>query len=212
MATGRRTRSLWYLAPLALVALLIVAIVLILQPPIPREYGAVRAFGLLGYLGIAFGVASSLYMVEMARFFGRPFVRLHHIITYTSLALITLHPLTYAAAFDGLKVFVPTLGSWSLFWTNAGRPALYLLALAALAAILRGRLGRWWRNVHWLNYAAFLMGTVHALRSGTDTRYLAMRILAVSLSVFVAGAFVAKRLPTRRRGQARPRTGQPAGR
>jgi len=54
------------------------------------------------------------------------------------------------------------------------------------------------------------MGTVHALRSGTDTRYLAMRILAVSLSVFVAGAFVAKRLP-RRRGPARARTGQPGG-
>lgn len=203
MATRRRTRSLWYLAPLAVVGLVLVLILFNMQPPVPWEYGAVRAFGLLGYLGIAFGVASSQYMVELARFFGRPFVRLHHFITYTSLALIALHPIFFAAAFEGPSAFVPDLSSWDAFWRNAGRPALYLLAVGALAAILRGTLGRNWRIVHWLMYLAFLMGTVHALLVGTDTRYLAMRILVVALAVFVAGVFVAKRLPRRRRASGR---------
>jgi DMSO/TMAO reductase YedYZ heme-binding membrane subunit len=74
-----------------------------------------------------------------------------------------------------------------------------LIVVASLAAVLRRTIGRNWRVVHYLNYAAFWLATIHALMIGTDFRYLGVRILSIAMTLTVIAIFVQKRLWTRRR-------------
>ena len=71
----------------------------------------------------------------------------------------------------------------------AGCPALVLVALAIIAALLMRRMPRYWRWGHWLIYPAMLMAAVHGLRIGQDLRspWLAASLgilLALALAVF----------------------------
>lgn len=200
-----RRRSLWWLAPVPLVLLGVVGLLLALAPPGTPLYGAVRAMGLLGYGGVFVSALSSLYVAELARFFGRPFLRLHHTLALSSLGCLTLHPLFYALYLGDLRALVPDLSSWRMFWTFAGRPALVLLAIAALAGFRRAALGRRWRLVHWLTYVAFWMATVHALLLGTDLTRVAARATALAMALAILAAFVAKRRKMRRVAARRPR-------
>ncbi len=198
MSRTRRSRSLWYLAIPAGALGVGVVVLLALRPALPWGYGVLRAAALLGYGGVFVAVLSSAYMSDLVRFFGRSFTAVHHVITLAALALLTAHPLTYALLTRDAGVFVPEVGSWSAFWTHAGRPAWYLLILAAVVAFRRASVGKRWRVVHWLTYLAFGMATVHALRLGTDTSYLATRVLALAMLAAVGAAFVLKRVRTRR--------------
>jgi sulfoxide reductase heme-binding subunit YedZ len=158
-----------------------------------------RTSALLGYLSIFLAAVSSAYMRQLVRFFGQPFVKTHHALSVTGLVLIVVHPVTVASNLGSLAVFVPVVDSWISFLQWGGRVAWYLFGIASLAALLRTSLRQQWRAIHWLNYLAFLLVTVHAILLGTDVQSLAMQVLAIILALLMVAIFVQKQLERRQR-------------
>jgi predicted ferric reductase len=153
---------------------------------------------MLGYLCVFLATISSIYVRELVRLLGRPFIRAHHIASVTGLLLLLVHPLAAAWELRSMAVFIPVTDSWSGFLRWGGRPALYLMLIGALAAVLRKPLGRNWRLVHWLNYLVLLLATVHAVLLGSDFRSLAGRAVIALIALTGVGVFVRRRIPARR--------------
>lgn len=162
----------------------------------------VRAAALLGYQAVFLAIVSSAYVRQLVRAFGRPFIKVHHIVSVTGLVLVTLHPVAVAVRASSLGVFVPRFESLRLFLQFGGSLAWYLLVVAALTAALRKPIGRFWRTIHVLNYVAFLLGTVHGIMMGTDLQYGVPRVVAVCMGVAIVGVLVQRRL-ARRKQRAR---------
>lgn len=199
MAAKNTRKPLWILAVPGGVALALALWIVLPRPGgTPLSY-AVQVFALLGYFTVFLSILSSAFLRELTRRFGRPFVQVHHAVAITGLALISLHPLAYAWLSRSLDVFVPTFASWFEFWLYAGRPALWLILLAALAAALRKKLGARWRVIHVLNYLAFLFATVHATLIGSSMQNVLARIIAIAMLVIATGVLVYRRLPRKRK-------------
>ena len=86
-----------------------------------------------------------------------------------------------------------------IFWSLAGRPALYLAYIAVLASLFRTRIDRYWRYLHGLMYVVLTFAFVHGyLIGGNFTNpiiivlFLAMLILAYGTGV---NRFLKKRKP-----------------
>jgi len=98
-----------------------------------------------------------------------------------------------------LGVLLPRFDSWRVFLQLGGRPAWYLIAAAALAAALRRVIGQRWRAIHLLNYAAFLLGTVHAILIGTDFQQPVIKAVAIIMAIVVVATLIQKQLQRGRR-------------
>jgi sulfoxide reductase heme-binding subunit YedZ len=197
----RRRLSLWYLAPVG-----ILAVVLTIAAEVPKGAGrpidwAIRSAALLGYQLVFVSIISSAYVVQLARLFGRPFIKLHHIASLTGLVLITLHPMGVAYDAASARVFVPDVSSIRAFLELGGRPAWYLITIAALVALLRRPIGPVWRVVHPLSYVAFVLATVHANLIGTNLQAIVPRVLSILMALAATAVFVRRRVP--RRGPAK---------
>lgn len=197
--TRKQNRRLWYLALAGLVALLLVGGLVALQPYGTPLNWFIRGAASLGYLAVFASIVSSAYLQQLVRFFGRPFIKVHHILAITGLVLLLLHPVGVAIDSRDPRVFLPRFNSWSVFLQLGGRPAWYLIGVAALAAVLRKRLSDKWRAIHWLNYLAFWLATAHAILIGTNFQYTVVKAIAILLALAVVAIFVWKRLPKRRR-------------
>ncbi len=204
-----KARRTWVLA-VVLGAVVLIAVGLELQQ---RGGGvlnwAIRTLALLGYPLIFLAILSSAYLRQLVRYFGRPFIQVHHVLSVAGLALIALHPLAVAYESLDLGVFLPRFDSLYTFLLLGGRPALLLLALALLAALLRRPLGARWRWLHALNYIAFLLGTAHANLIGTNFQSPAPRIVSLAMALAVIAVFVRRRLPQRRPAAPPRRPGAP---
>jgi len=196
---AKRTRNTWVLVVAGAVALVVIGGLVALQPGMTFVAWLVRACALLGYVSIFAAALSSAFMRRLIRFFGRAFVKVHHTLSVTGLALIVIHPLAAAWRFGSLSVFLPRFGSWTLFLTWGGPVAWYLIGLASLAALLRTRFRDQWRPVHWLNYIAFFLITAHAIMLGSDMQPLVLRVLAVLMSLGLVAVFVIKLLERQKR-------------
>ena len=159
----------------------------------------IRSGALLGYLAVFFTSLSSLYMRELTRFFGRPFLKLHHAVAITGLVMLVLHAGGIALESSTLRTFLPRFDSLETFLRLGGRPAFWLIIIASLAALFRTSLGKKWQLIHWLNYLAFLLGTVHAQMIGFNFQSLGMKIASGVLALVLVWAFIRKR--TQKRGQ-----------
>jgi len=190
-----KSSRVWYLAVLGAGLLIIVVLVMLLGPGGGPLDLAIRAAAMLGISGVFLAALSSIYIRELTRFFGTPFVKLHHYGTVTSLILLTLHPLGVAMRSGTLAVFVPDFRSWFRFFLFGGSQAWFLLVIAALAALatVRRRLPRSWRTIHMLNYLAFGFGTVHAWLIGRDFQGLGGRVVLVAMAAIIVWAFIQKR-------------------
>jgi sulfoxide reductase heme-binding subunit YedZ len=196
-----------YLVLIAAVSLLVVAILVGLDPLQEQESWLawlVRGAALLGYWAVFLSILSSAYLRELIRFFGRPFVKVHHFASVAGLALIALHPVAVAVNSSSLAVFVPRFDSLIVFLTLGGRLALYLIGIAALAALLRANLKRYWRVLHYLNYIAFFLASIHASLIGTTfrgqgARAIILKVVAAVLSLVAVYVFARKQMGRRRR-------------
>jgi sulfoxide reductase heme-binding subunit YedZ len=193
MAQPNRSRKTWYLVLVGIVALILVSGLISLQPYGSPLNWLIRGTALMGYMAIFLSAVSSAYMRPVYRFFGRPFIKVHHILSVTGLVLVTLHPFGVAIAAASPGVFLPRFDSWVTFLELGGRPAWYLIAVASLAAALRRAIGRNWRGIHFLNYVAFLLATVHAIMIGTDLQYTIVKLVAVALALVIVVIFIQKR-------------------
>lgn len=193
MAQTKRARKTWYLVLVGIVILILVSGLISLQPYGSPLNWLIRGAALMGYLAIFLSIVSSAYVRQVYRVFGRPFIKVHHILSVTGLTLVTLHPLGAAINAASPSVFLPRFDSWAVFLELGGRPAWYLIAAASLAAVLRRAIGQNWRAIHFLNYAAFLLGTVHAIMIGTDFQHTIVKAVSVALALVVVVIFIQRR-------------------
>jgi hypothetical protein len=199
MARARRPRNSWVLVLVGVISIGLTAGLIALYPSGPVLQTVIRAGALLGYLGVFLAILSSAFLRELVHYFGRPFIKVHHIVARAGVSMLFLHAVAVAWNVGSLRAFLPDFGSWRGFLELGGRPALWLIGVAVVAGFLRTVIGRNWRVIHWLNYIAFWLATVHGLLIGTDFRYLPVRVLSIAMAVIVAGVFVWKRRPRRRR-------------
>ena len=193
-----KKRRIWLLAVGGLVAVALIVLLVVSHQSGSPLSRAIRSAALLGYLSVFLSILSSAFLRKLVRFFGRPFVKIHHIATVTGLVMITLHPLGVAAQGLGPQVLVPRTDSWRSFFSLGGIPAWYLIVVASLAALLRASVGQRWRIIHFLNYLAFLLATIHAFLIGTEFQYLWLRVAAAMMGAGVIAVFVLKRIPKRK--------------
>jgi sulfoxide reductase heme-binding subunit YedZ len=163
-----------------------------------------RGLALSGYSAVFLSILSSAYLRELVRFFGRSFVKVHHVASVTGLVLIGLHPVVVAINTSSAAVFIPRFDSLLVFLTLGGRLAWYLIGIASLAALLRVRLKNTWRSIHYLNYVAFLLASVHASLLGTTffgrgVQGIVLKAVLAVLALVVVYVFVRRRLARRSR-------------
>jgi len=189
----KRDRGTTYLLFISVAALILVVGLISLQPQATLLRLISRGTSLLGYCAIFLAIISAAYLQQVVRIFGRSFIQVHHVLSVAGLILITVHPLTLALESPSWRLFLPSFDSLTSFLRLGGRPAWYLLAIAALAAVWRRRMSRGWRVLHILNYVAFWLGTAHAMMIGTDFQFSAVRLAAIGMSLAVVAVFVQKR-------------------
>ena len=200
---SKRAKNTRYLVLGGIVLLALVAGIVATQPRPKPIYWLIRGAALLGYLTIFVSIVSSAYVVPLVRFFGRPFVKVHHVASITGLVAMMVHPLALAWTSRTLSVFVPNFSSLTLFLTLAGRVVWPLVGIATLAAWLRKPIGKNWRIIHYLNYLAFWLITAHAILIGANFQPLLMRVLAVVLAGVTVAVLIQKRMPPRKRARAK---------
>ncbi len=201
-----KAHRIWFLVPVGVAMLVLTISLMSLQPHPSLLSWLVRGTALLGYQAIFLAIVSSAYMKQMFRIFGRPFIKVHHVLSVAGLILITLHPIGAAVDAASVGVFLPRFDSLATFFRLGGRLAWYLLAAASLTAALRRGTGRTWRVIHFLNYVAFLLGTTHAIMIGTDFQSAPAKAVAIVLALVVVATFAQKQLAKRRRRGASAKT------
>jgi sulfoxide reductase heme-binding subunit YedZ len=183
----------YFILGAVLVLYSVLGIIFITGPAIGPLNQFIRLFGLWGFTSISIAAMMSPFLREISRYFGRPFIRIHHIFAYTGLGLITVHPILNAVQAKSFSVFIPVFSSWSGFWIYAGRMALILIYIALLAVLIRSKL-RPWRILHMTVYLVLIMGFVHGMLIGTDLDNTAVMVVFAILIALVFSSFVIKRI------------------
>ena len=167
--------------------------------------GGFVAYGLLT-LAVALGLALSMrwQAPHWPRLINS---ELHNFVTLLSLVFVVIHVLAVwldpFTAFGWSEVFIPFVSHYRALWMAFGIVALYLgLALAASVWLRRFIGYEWWRRLHVLTLAVYLLVTVHGLTTGSDTR-TAWAAAIYALSVLLIAALLWIRLLTPVGGQQR---------
>ena len=196
---SRKAKNTWVLFLSIVLALGVVAGVVSLDRIATPIDGIIRIGALLGYLMVFLAALSSNNMRELTRYFGRAFVKVHHVASVTALIALATHATSVAWRSGTLAAFLPEFSSVRLFFALGGRPAFWLIAITSLTALFRTGIGKSWKTIHWLNYVAFLLGTVHAWLIGPNFQHLGVRIVSGVMAAALIGVFVLKRLAESRR-------------
>lgn len=87
-------------------------------------------------------------------------------------------------------VLVIAFGIWPGF-RKLGPVTLYAFTATTVAILLRKYMKKWWRTVHRLNYAVFVVALVHAFQVGTDLKNGGfLTVLLYVYAALVAAGFV----------------------
>jgi sulfoxide reductase heme-binding subunit YedZ len=201
MPPSRKPQNTWVFYASGALALLVVAGILSLDVIVAPIDGVIRAGALLGYLAVFLAALSSNYMRELTRYFGRPFVKVHHVVSVTALVALAAHAIGVAWRAGTAATFLPQFSSAYLFFSLGGRPAFWIIAITALTALFRASIGAQWKTIHWLNYVAFLLGTIHAQLIGPNIAHPGVRIVSGAIAVVLVAVFVLKRLEELKRSR-----------
>jgi len=155
-----------------------------------------RITALVGIASLFIAILLSLLVRKSRQIFGVAYLKVHHFFSITGIVLITLHPVIMAIDFGTSRIFIPDFSSWNAFLVNAGRPALYLIYIATIAAIMRRNIVKHWRYIHSLLYVAFIFGAIHGILSGSDLRHPALYGLYLAMIITVMIIFLYKRVLT----------------
>jgi methionine sulfoxide reductase heme-binding subunit len=123
---------------------------------------------------------------------------LHRNLALMTLVFLALHIVTAVVdPFTNLgwaAALIPFSSSYRTLWLGLGVISFELLVAIVVTSLVRGILGHSvWRAIHWLTYAAWPVGVVHGLGTGTDTWSVWM--LAITAACVAAvGMAVALRL------------------
>ncbi len=98
---------------------------------------------------------------------------LHRNLALMTLVFLALHIVTAVVdPYTNLgwaAALIPFSSYYRTFWLGLGVIAFELLVAIVVTSLVRGVLGhRSWRAIHWLTYAAWPIGVLHGLGTGTD--------------------------------------------
>ncbi len=185
-----------------IISLLVLEFILLILTPFPDLFNfLIRFAALFGFTSMFLATATTPFMVELYKIFGKSFIKIHHLFSISGLVLITVHPVAFAISVLDITVFIPVLFPWDQFWTLAGRPALIIIYIAVLAAILRKKFPDHWRLFHFLNYIALFFGYVHGILIGTDFQNPGIFILFTAMIIVSFVTFGVKRYKIYKRKQ-----------
>jgi Predicted ferric reductase len=137
-----------------------------------------RVGGMVAYLLATASVCLGLLLSLKVRSRSWPrFVTdgLHRHVTLVSLIFIGLHSLTVwldpFTAFTPAEVLVPFTTHYRPLWIGLGIVASYLMIAVWASEWVRPHIGyAWWRRFHYTSFAVFVLGTLHGIGAGSDTR------------------------------------------
>jgi len=152
-----------------------------------------RITGLAGVSSLFIAIILSSFVRQSKKIFGTAYIKVHHLFSIIGLILVTLHPAIMAIDFGTSRIFIPNFSSWNAFLTNAGRPALYLIYIAAIAAVFRRNITKYWKYLHNIIYLAFILGAIHGMRQGSNFSSTILFILYILMIVAVVFNFIYKR-------------------
>jgi sulfoxide reductase heme-binding subunit YedZ len=123
---------------------------------------------------------------------------LHRNLALMTLVFLALHIVTAVVdPYTNLgwaAALIPFSSNYRTFWLGLGVISFELLVAILVTSLVRGMLGhRAWRAIHWLTYAAWPIGVVHGLGTGTDT-WSAWMLAITAACVAAVGMAVALRL------------------
>jgi sulfoxide reductase heme-binding subunit YedZ len=123
---------------------------------------------------------------------------LHRNLALMTLVFLALHIVTAVVdPFTNLgwpAALIPFSSYYRTFWLGLGVIAFELLGAIVVTSLLREMLGqRAWKAIHWLTYAAWPIGVVHGLGTGTDA-WSAWMLAITAACVAAVGTAVALRL------------------
>ena len=181
-------------------ALYILIFILFLLTPFYDAFNFIIRFGaLLGFTSMFIATMMTPFVVQLYKIFGKPFIKIHHLYSFTGLILITLHPVAFAISVVDITVFVPDFSSWYGFWSLGGRLALILIYIAVLAALLRKNVTKYWRIIHALNYVALFLAYIHGVLIGSDFQNISILIIFTVMIILSFGVLIFKRYLTYKR-------------
>jgi DMSO/TMAO reductase YedYZ heme-binding membrane subunit len=139
-----------------------------------------RAGGFLAWGLSAFSILWGLLISSRAlgkRISGPRLLDLHRFVGGLSVVFVFVHILALRLhVFEDLKfgfkeLLVPMASDWHPGAVAYGIVAFYLLIAVEITSLLRRRISATlWRRVHYGGFAVFLLGSIHALKVGTDVQ------------------------------------------
>jgi methionine sulfoxide reductase heme-binding subunit len=125
---------------------------------------------------------------------------LHRNVALLTMAMLVVHIASAVAdTFVNIRwwdALVPFLGLYSRLWLGVGTVASDMMIAVVATSLVRHRLDhRRWRIVHLLSYLAWVIGVLHGIGIGTDSR-TTWGMSTTALSVGVVAAFAVLRLAT----------------
>ncbi len=177
-------------------------------------WSVARAGGFTSYillaLSVIVGLALSTQLQSPSRWPRLINSELHNFLTLLGTIFLAVHVLAIwvdpFTNFGWNAVFIPFVSQYDAPWMALGIVAMYLGIAIGVSTWLRPRIGyTWWRRLHVLTLAIFVLATAHGIGTGTDSKsWWALGIYLVS-SALVA-VLLCRRLffsPNKRKQQGR---------
>ncbi len=147
--------------------LIIIITFIVLQNPGDPIVMVRRFAGTFGYLTIFLAIVTSEYIFKMRKISGLPFINAHHNLARTGILLILIYPLTFIIQGRGIQIFFTNFFPCKPFHRFCRSSDSLSVSPCCWHCIIQGKY-RNWLKIHYLNYLAFLLVTLHALMLGDD--------------------------------------------
>jgi predicted ferric reductase len=159
--------------------------------------GGFTAYILLG-LSVALGLALSMKWQSPSKWPRIINNELHNFLALLALVFTTVHVLAVwidpYTKFGWNEVFIPFLTSYRTLWMSLGIVALYLGIAIGISTLLRPYIGyKWWRRLHYVTIAIYIMVTIHGIMTGSDTK-TTWGIAIYGGSIAVIGLLLTRRI------------------
>ncbi|MGV9203324.1 MAG: hypothetical protein ACOC44_04800, partial [Promethearchaeia archaeon] len=164
----KKNLQMWIIVIALLILYAVSTLIVLLNPSRSELFTFLRLCGVLGLLSLGLAVIIVPFAAQLYQIFGKTFLKIHHLFAVLGVVLLTLHPVALFILTLNPLIFLPAFDSFISFWNLAGRPALILIYIGVLAALLRNYLKNSWKKFHALLYIAYIFGLIHGILIGTD--------------------------------------------
>ncbi len=159
--------------------------------------GGFTAYILLG-LAVALGLALSMKWQSASKWPRIINNELHNFLTLLALVFTGVHVLAVwidpYTNFGWSEVFIPFLTHYRTIWMSLGIVALYLGIAVGISTWIRPLIGyKWWRRLHYVTLALYVLVTLHGIMTGSDTS-TAWSIGIYGVSIVTVGLLLTRRI------------------